>query len=243
MIDNLKNIVREYICMCGPILDIGCGSGSSIRLISDSCGSGIYIVGIDLDFERLMRAKQLLGSYFVDFIHCDASMIPIRNTSIAAAAMVLTLHEVDERLADMVLDEVWRTLKPDGMLFFVEKFLFKTSKPSEKLTMLTEEAYHKAVEYVIGSRFWGLRKPEEYISKLIEHGFKLLVTDILHGKYIDGETFLSSWGRDTLRLLEQVGDEAKRKELAELVHRIRSLGSKYGYGPPKVLVAILSKEH
>ena len=224
-------LISRYVCRREPILDIGCGSGNSIRLIVSSCSSCVYVVGVDVDFEGLLKAKTRLptGSCLIDLVCCDASTLPFRSAAFASSTMILTLHEIDEKLVDKVLDEVWRALRVDGVLFFADKLLFEATKPSEELTLLVEEIYHKVVEHATGIRPWGLRRPTEYVSKLTRHGFELRITDTVRGKYLDCREFLSSWGKNTLKLLEQVKDEVKKKELTKLLDRVRDLGSRYGF--------------
>jgi len=239
MSERLSSLIKGYVCRGAWVLDVGSGSGRSAGLIINSCGSSAYVVGVDKDFERLLRAKSLLGSCLIDFISCDAARLPIRDESLGASSVILTLHEVEEELVCNVINEVWRVLKRNAAVLFVDKCLFEPLKPSEELAVLTEEAYHKALEYVEGTKLLGLRKPEEYINIFKEHGFTLKVSNVIEGRHVDSEKFLSSWGKDTLKLLEQLSDNMKKTELIGLVNKIRSIGGKYGYGPAKFVVAIL----
>jgi len=241
-IERINELIKEYLCRGMRVIDIGSGSGNSMRLITDSCRSAAYVVGVDLNLERLLRAKTLLNNRLVDFIPCDAARLPLRDESLGAASMILTLHEVEENSVEDVISEVWRVLRKGATVLFVDKISFKPSRPSEELTLLTEDVYHKALEYVERVKLFGLRRLEEYISVFEERGFTLVVSDVVDGEYVDGEKFLSSWGRDTMRLLERVNDNAKISELRKLISRIRFIGSKFGYGPAKFLVAVLSKE-
>ncbi|OYT47618.1 MAG: hypothetical protein B6U85_04835 [Desulfurococcales archaeon ex4484_42] len=238
---NIDEVIRSYICKHKWILDVGSGSGSFIKRLLNICNSHIYVIGIDIDEDRLRKAKTIISDHLVDLITCDASNLSVRSESIDIVTLFLTLHEIEENLVDNVLSEIRRVMRVNGILFFVDKFLFNSSSPNEKLTLLTEEAYHKALEYVEGVKLWGLRNPDEYINKLKFHGFMLVLNCIAQGKYIDGKTFINSWGRDTMRLLRLIKDDQKKEKLNELINRIRVMGSKYGYGPAKLLVAILCK--
>jgi len=239
--DLVKGVVQEYVCKHNVVLDIGSGSGGSIKMVTDSCDLNTYVVGIDKDCEKLLRAKGFLKGFITDLICCDASTLPFRDLSIPTSTMSLTLHEINEKLVDSVLNEVWRVLKAGGKLLFIDKILFKASSPSEGLTALTEEAFHKVMEYVTGIKPYGLKGPEECLSRLVTHGFKPLLTNTAMGKYVDGGSFLRNWGKDTLRLLNEIRDEARREECTKLIQRIRKIGVKHGYGPARFIVAVLSK--
>lgn len=140
-----------------------------------------------------------------------------------------------------MLDEIWRILTPGGVLFFFDRILFKPRIPAEELVILTENAYHKALEYALGVKYWGLKTPEEYLSRIQERGFKLLETRRARGKHVDGKTFLRSWGKDTQRLLETIKDNDKKRELESLIKRIREQGAQHGYGPAEYVIVVFEK--
>ncbi len=153
--------------------------------------------------------------------------------------MFLVLHEIAENLVDRVLDELRRVLKSGSVLLIVDKIRFEASSPSEGLAMLVEDVYHLAIEYARNVKPWGLRDPDKYIAKVCVHGFEPVSVKIAAiGKRIDGEEFLHRWGRETARLLEEIEDETKRHEISELIQRIKTIGSRYGYGSYKLLIAV-----
>ncbi len=239
----IEDLVRKHVCGGLRVLDVGTGSGGSIRLIIDACGSmQHYVVGVDVNLERLFKAKLTLNNYLTDLIGCDASSLPFRDMAFDAVLMALTLHEVEVKLAEGIVNEVRRVLRGEGTLLFIDKCLFKPASPSEELTLLTEEAYHKAIEYVEGIKLLGLRRPEEYMDMLKRGGFTIRLSNLITGKHISSEEFIRSWGKDTIRLLNEIKDRKRKSELNNLVSRTKLIGSKYGYGPSKLLVAVLTKQ-
>lgn len=80
------------------IVDIGCMTGSIIRLISESRKSvdnnGRFI-GIDVNSEYLEKARQLASDCSVEYIEADASIkLPFENNSIHAISCIGILHEL-----------------------------------------------------------------------------------------------------------------------------------------------------
>ncbi len=240
LLDMFKLIIRGFVCKFKYVVDVGTGSGKFIRSLVNVCkNSSQFIIGVDIDCERLYKAKDPLNEYLVDLVCSDASRSPFRNGSADLITMFLTLHEVEEDIVDSIILEAKRVLKKDSLLLFIDKYLFKASKPSEEVSLMTEEAYHKAMEYAEGIKLWGLREPKEYIGKFTQHGFKVILKKDVRGKHINGETFIKSWGRDTVRLANAIGDESRRNEVMSLVSKIRELGVKHGYGPVRLILLIL----
>ncbi len=83
----------------------------------------------------------------------DALSAPIASSAVGAVSLAMTLHEVEESLVDAVLDEIWRILALGGVLFFFDRMLFEPRSPAEELVILTENAYHKAVEYALEAKY------------------------------------------------------------------------------------------
>ena len=228
---------------CGPVmLDLGCGYGRSAKLLKEVCKS--YVIGVDVDFEKLCSGRDTLSDLGgLDFICADAASLPLRDSSIDSVTAVLTLHEVGEAVIDRVLEEVRRVLSPNGNFLVIDKALITFGTPAEELTIMTELAYHKALEYVQRIRAWGVREVDKIIKKIVSKNFRAISSEIVVARaWISSKEFLASWGKDTVRLAQMIRCEAKRRELQELIHKIKNTARKHGYGPVKVLVAVFQKQ-
>ncbi len=235
----LRDIVVE---ICRPIIvDLGCGYGGSTSLLVETCVDS-YVIAVDIVCSKLIEAKNRVRSLNVDFICCDMSRLPLRSSSVYTAFSLFTLHEIDVRYIDSSLDEINRILVSNGLFLVVDKILDGVSSPSEELAILTEFAYHRARELVYGEKAFGVKNSREVIDKISKHRFNLLKSSIVSlGKWINGEEFLRNWGKETLRLLEIIRDKESRKELEEVIEKIRSIALVHGYGPIKSIIALFKK--
>jgi len=198
-----------------------------------------YVVGVNVDFEKLRSGRDALSdSGSLDFICADAAYLPLRDSSINSVTAVLTLHEVDEAAIGRVLEEVCRVLRSNGDFLIIDKVLTTFESPAEELAVMTEFAYHKALEHVHGVRAWGVREVDEVIEKVISKNFRAVSRElVVAGEWMTGEEFLASWGKDTVKPTQKIRSEAKRRELQELIRKIKDTARKHGYVPVKVLVA------
>jgi len=222
------------------ILDIGSGFGRHTRLIYEVCDC--YVVGIDIEFDKLLKAKDLCKDCIIDFICGDIACLPIRSSSIHGIVSILVLHEVEESKINDVIREVWRILVDGASFLVIDKVLEKYGNPAEELVFLTELAYHKAIEYVYRAKLWGLRKVEELVKRIVSRGFNVKYFDkIILGKWISGDEFLKHWGKKTLELLKKISNEDRRREIEGLVNKIRNTAKVYGYGPVRVVAIVFEK--
>ncbi len=223
---------------CSPfMLDIGCGRGRSTFFVEKVCVG--EVVGVDIDCSKLRRINISSRSMFVC---ADSSQLPFRSKVFGLITVIYTLHEVSEDSIENVLEEIYRVLEVSGTLIVVDKVALEGLDPPERLTLLTEEAYHKALEYTGSPKVWGIKSPGEVLKKIESHGFKVEYQRIMTlGKWIHGKRFLREWGRDTMRLLNQISDNRLRGKVEDLVKEIKRIACEYGYGPTKVLVSVFKK--
>ena len=104
------------------ILDIGSGVGDVALQVARLVGPSGQVVGIERDARSIARARARVaeaGLRNVEFIHCDASSIPVSRPFDAAVGRFILMW-VDDPIA--VLREVRRRVRPGGALAFQEPY-------------------------------------------------------------------------------------------------------------------------
>jgi SAM-dependent methyltransferase len=108
-------LLRRTVGQAARVLDVGCGSGGVLLMLSAQIGEGI---GIDISedaLERAERERQTRGIENVTFRHADATAIPFPDSSFD---VVLLLGDVLTYLApdkhEGVVAELYRVLKQGG---------------------------------------------------------------------------------------------------------------------------------
>ncbi|MDT0604952.1 class I SAM-dependent methyltransferase [Thalassotalea castellviae] len=103
------------------VLDIGCGSGASVRAIASNLTTG-HVIGIDPTPKMLEIASNLTvkdkHNKQVTFLHAGAEKIPVESESCDLVLAVNTLHHWIN--VNDGLDEVLRILKPAGRFVSVD---------------------------------------------------------------------------------------------------------------------------
>ena len=96
-------------------LDIGCGNGRHTELLADRTERA---VGVDLSRELLSEAATRArdNGFSAEFVHGNASALPIRTASVDLAVYVATIHHLSPRENRVrSLNELARVLRPEGV--------------------------------------------------------------------------------------------------------------------------------
>ncbi|MBI4432056.1 MAG: methyltransferase domain-containing protein [Candidatus Omnitrophica bacterium] len=94
-------------------LEIGCGTGFFSQVF---LRSGARLHAIDLSADLLQKATERCGAA-ADFRVCDVEALPYEMESFDAVVGVRVLHHLD---LEPAFAEIWRTLKPGGVIAFCE---------------------------------------------------------------------------------------------------------------------------
>lgn len=121
----IDGFLRRFVKHKQVALDVGCGSGRNMQLLSHYCDS---VIGLD----RSPAALKLAGAKGYETICSDGHTIPMEDSSVD----LLTAFDVLEHLDDdmQALDEFKRILRPTGLLLVtVPAYRFLWSEHDEAL--------------------------------------------------------------------------------------------------------------
>ncbi len=98
------------------VADLGCGTGSTVRLLAQSVEQ---VIGVDGSDDMLANARvRTAGQGNVDLRRGSLEALPIDSESLDAATMMLVLHHLPAPA--LALAEAARVLKPGGRLLIVD---------------------------------------------------------------------------------------------------------------------------
>ncbi|MCC6511958.1 MAG: class I SAM-dependent methyltransferase [Pirellulaceae bacterium] len=106
-------LARHFSTPPARVLDCGCGTG-----IFAPCFSQPSYLGIDLSPAYIARARARYAGY--RFQEMDASRMQLASQSFDAVIVSGVLHHMDRSLAQQVLSEIQRVLRPEGTLLMWE---------------------------------------------------------------------------------------------------------------------------
>ncbi len=108
------------------VLDIGCGTGSSLRLYH---AAGCRTYGIDASSSMLAVARNKLGQR-ADLQLGDASQMPFPDGRFDLAVAMFILHEMPGKIRPLVMKETVRILKRDGRILLIDYYSGRTGFPA-----------------------------------------------------------------------------------------------------------------
>ena len=102
------------------VLDIGCGTGIDLPLLSKEIGPSGWVIGIDLSRGMLYRSKRRIIkniSMDISLIHGNALYLPFANNSFDAILCDYLLSTVP---SERTLKEIFRVAKPGASMVFAD---------------------------------------------------------------------------------------------------------------------------
>jgi len=113
------------------VLDIGCGCGVDAMIAATMIGPTGQVVGIDMSFEMLQRARNSLNQTHlsnVSFQELSAEELPVPNQHFDVVISSGAFNLIPDKVK--ALTEVYRVMKPGGRLMVADQVL-KGSLPED----------------------------------------------------------------------------------------------------------------
>lgn len=118
-----KAIQRMSLPPNARVLEIGCGTGTSLAGLAGKAGTGGQIFGVDLSAGMLRVAKDHMRKQKISnpvlLCQADALTLPFSPTSFQALFMSFTLELFDTPEIPLILAECIRVLQPGSFLSLV----------------------------------------------------------------------------------------------------------------------------
>lgn len=125
------------------ILDLGCGTGSTLPVLSKSVGTSGFAVGLDLSLGMLGQAKKgkMKDGISPTLIQGSILSIPCLQGYFDAGFMSFTLELLPDHYINKALQEIYRCLKPTGRLVVISMAVDKKQSLVSRLYQWAHEHY------------------------------------------------------------------------------------------------------
>jgi SAM-dependent methyltransferase len=118
-LNDLERLIPDRQVTYPAILDVGCGQGSSFRLLHDKFLAQ-RLIGVDIDERSLRHARsQVARDHLqVELLQSDGAALELPNASVSMLFCHQTFHHLVRQ--QEALNEFYRVLQPGGLLLFAE---------------------------------------------------------------------------------------------------------------------------
>jgi len=167
-------MVRELLPLKGPlVLDLATGTGDSA---SGLLKEGLRVVGLDISFNMLLRAKDKIRSPYYNIITGSGYTLPFKDRTfdgLTCAFGIRNMHRTPE-----ALKETYRVLRKGGKAVFLEfamprgfikgpyMFYLKKILPNMAALFSNKDAY-----VYLGDSIEAFHRPDEFRRLMTEAGF------------------------------------------------------------------------
>lgn len=151
--------------LLAPSLELGTGDGYFTNLLYQNKINKLSIAS-DLTFSTLLQSRKY--EFWEKLAIIDASQIPLSNNSQSTVIMNNLIHHLPDR--DIVLDEVYRVLKPSGVFLFTDEYSsWATSQWHIKLNKKCLDKYLKqTVQCLLKNKQYWIDKSRGDAWELLE---------------------------------------------------------------------------
>ena len=155
---RLYQRVGKELCLAYRVLDLGCGTCELAQYLSENYGQ--KVTGVDISANSFPnRRNATKNTRHIRCIRKDAVRLTfIRNETIDAAIIFWALHEMKN--SQVVLQEVYRVLRPGGKVLVVE---FPRNSLAQKLWNENYYTIKELTDFLRKAGFKDIR------AKRIEH--------------------------------------------------------------------------
>ncbi len=125
------------------LLDVACGTGRSILQIATAHPSLEY-TGLDLSPDYLQEARHVLSTVDkVSLIEANAEAIPMSAEQVDIVSCVYLFHELPRDVRRQILAEMFRVLKPGGLLVLTDSCQLSDSPDIAETLARFPQEYHE----------------------------------------------------------------------------------------------------
>lgn len=132
--NQVLEFVAEMFARDAKVLDIGIGTGNlAQQLLKQGCD----VLGIDQSREMLRIAREKLPQ--VSLLEANMLALPMANESVQGVASTYVLHHLEDQDKKLALQEMFRVLKPGGLLVLGDNMFFDTQSREDARRRLEEQ--------------------------------------------------------------------------------------------------------
>lgn len=182
-----KTKISKHLKQDGIYSDIGSGLGHiAEQVINTGYDKNVKLLPFDIEWTPQKKVRKRMGKEGVGdralFMRADATQQPIADKSLDGTSVFFVFHHANRDIQQKIMNEIRRTVKDDGKLFFVED----VAEDEEEAKRVSVWDARVNAEPKDEPHYYRTR--EEWVSFMDENGFELIEEADFedHGKKSEG---------------------------------------------------------
>jgi ubiquinone/menaquinone biosynthesis C-methylase UbiE len=168
VLPHVAKFVKEERLSSPRVLDVGCGTGSMLRLLARAYPDYRYY-GIDLSPYYVDYARERLNDPEIRLIADNAEYMPFRDGYFDVVTSVHLFHELPKFARANVLSEIARVLRPGGLVVIEDSAQAADGSPVAPILERFARDFHEP--------FYRDYLKDDLGAALAKLGFEALVTE------------------------------------------------------------------
>ncbi len=189
VISLICDVINSYVKDGNVVVDLGCSTANTLLSLNHKAGNKLTLLGFDNSSAMLSQAQKKIEAYGADIKlkNADILKLNIPKSDVVIANYMLQFVRPMQRVK--LIENIYKSLKDDGIFIFSEKIIFEDKKLNKQMI----DIYYNFKKLQGYSKFEISQKREALENVLVPYSEEENKKMVLNANFKSIETIFK-WG-------------------------------------------------